>query len=110
MYRLTCLFGHPDDPAAFQEHYRNVHIPLGKQLPGIKRWIVGLCETQDGKPPPFYMIAELCTATREDMEQLLASPQGQTVAADVANFATGGATIILYQEEVIHPERPCDAH
>lgn len=105
MYRLTALFGHPQDAAAFQEHYRKVHIPLGKQLPGVKRWTIGFCEQQSGEPlPPYYMIAELWTATREDLEHLLASPQGQAVAADVAAFATGGVTLVFHPEEVITNE------
>jgi uncharacterized protein (TIGR02118 family) len=28
MVKLTVLYGHPDDPDAFEEYYANTHMPL----------------------------------------------------------------------------------
>lgn len=104
MFRLTVLYGHPTDPAAFQKYYREVHIPLAKKMRGLKGWTIGLCEpVQVGQPPAYYMIVGLYTENREAMEAILASPEGQATIADVPKFATGGVTFVYDQEEVLIP-------
>ena len=33
MYQLTALYSHPEDPAAFDKHYREVHSVLAPSCP-----------------------------------------------------------------------------
>ena len=40
MVRFLVLYDTPADPEAFDRHYRDVHIPLAKQLPGLRRYTV----------------------------------------------------------------------
>ena len=104
MTKLTVLYGHPDDPAEFDRHYRDVHIPLAQQMRGLKGWTIGRCESAvEGQRPPYYMIVALYADSREDLEAILASPEGQATIADVDNFATGGATFFFDNEEVLVP-------
>ena len=104
MYRLTVLYGHPRDPQEFQRYYRDVHIPLARQMEGLQGWTIGMCESaEEGEPPPYYMIVGLYAETRQDMEAILASPEGQATVADVPNFATGGVTFMYDHEEVLIP-------
>jgi uncharacterized protein (TIGR02118 family) len=35
--RFIVLWGTPQDPEAFNRHYHEVHIPLTRQLPGLRR-------------------------------------------------------------------------
>ena len=37
MVRFLVLYDTPEDPAVFDKHYSEVHIPLAKQLPGLQR-------------------------------------------------------------------------
>ena len=37
MFRLSVLYGTPDDPEAFDHYYRTVHVPLAKAM-GLARW------------------------------------------------------------------------
>jgi uncharacterized protein (TIGR02118 family) len=39
--------------------------------------------------------------SREEFEQLLASPEGQAAVADVPNYATGGVTFLYTEVEDI---------
>ncbi len=104
MYRLTVLYGHPTDPAAFQKYYHETHIPLARKMKGLKGWTIGMCESAaDGEPPPYYMIVGLYADSREDLEAMLASPEGQAAVADVPNFATGGVKFMFDKEEVLLP-------
>lgn len=104
MFRLTVLYGHPTDPAAFQKYYHEIHIPLAKKMQGLRGWTIGVCEpVVVGEQPPYYMIVSLFADSRAAMEAILASPAGQATIADVPNFATGGVTFVYDQEQVLIP-------
>ncbi|MBM4002979.1 MAG: EthD family reductase [Planctomycetes bacterium] len=96
MVRLLVLYGHPQDPAAFDKYYHEVHIPIARRMKGLKKWTIGKAiDTPTGAPSPYYLVAELYMDTREDFDRLLASPEGQDAVADVPKFATGGVTFLF---------------
>jgi uncharacterized protein (TIGR02118 family) len=102
MIRLLVLYGHPKDPETFDEYYRDVHISIARRMKGLKKWTVGKVQgTPGGEPSPYYYIADLYMESREDFEQLLASPEGQAAVADVPNYATGGVTFLYTEVEEI---------
>jgi uncharacterized protein (TIGR02118 family) len=103
MVRLLVLYGQPKDPAAFDKNYYETHIPIAKKMKGLKKWTVGkVSGTADGKPSPYYYIADLFMESREAFDELLASPEGRAAVADVPNYATGGATFLYTEiEELI---------
>jgi len=95
MIRLLVMYGHPKDPAAFDRYYHEVHLPIAKKIRGFTRWTVGKVKgTPDGKPGPYYYFADLFAESREAMEAILATPEGQAAVRDVPNFATGGVTFL----------------
>lgn len=98
MVRLLVLYGQPSDPEAFDKYYQEVHIPLAKKMKGLKKWSVGkVGGSPDGKPSPFYYTADLYAESREAMDAILASPEGQAAVKDVPNYASGGV-VFLYSE------------
>ena len=102
MMRLLVLYGHPKDPAAFDRYYYDVHVPIAKKMRGWKRWTVGKVKGMpDGKPSPYYFFADLFAESREAIEKILATPEGQAAVADVPKFATGGVTFIYSDVEQI---------
>ena len=103
MVRLLVLYGQPKDPAAFDKHYQEVHIPIAKQMKGLKKWTVGkVTGTPDGSPAPYYYIADLYLESRAAFDTLLASLEGKAAVADVPNYATGGVTFLYTEiEELI---------
>ena len=104
MCKLTVLYGHPADPAAFDRYYREVHIPIARRMRGLKGWTIGKCEAATpGEQPPYYMIVSLYADTRADMEKIIASPEGQATIADVPKFATGGCKFMFDDETVLIP-------
>lgn len=83
------------DPEAFDKYYEEVHLPLAKKMKGLKKWTIGkVLGTPGDKPAPYYYVADLYAESREAMETILASPEGQAAVADVPNYASGGATFI----------------
>lgn len=104
MTRLTVLYGHPENPQEFDRYYRDVHIPLARQMKGLRGWTIGKCQSAEpGQPPDYYMIVGLYANSRAEMEAILDSPQGRATIADVPNFATGGVTFLYSDEEVLIP-------
>jgi uncharacterized protein (TIGR02118 family) len=104
MHRLTVLYGHPKDPAAFDRYYFDVHIPIAKKMQGFSGWTIGKCESAVvGEKPPYYMIVGLYAESREKIEEILATPEGQAAIADVPKFADGGFKFMFDEEVVLLP-------
>ena len=104
MTRLTVLYGHPKDPTEFDRYYHAVHIPLARTMQGLKGWTIGKCEAAaPGEKPAYYMIVGLYAESRAAFEAILESPEGKATVADLANFATGGATFLYDEETVLVP-------
>jgi uncharacterized protein (TIGR02118 family) len=83
--RFLALYETPADPEAFDRHYRQVHIPLLRQLPGLRRYSVSqdLTVLHGG---PSYLVTELEWDTMEELRAAFASPEGQATAADAARL------------------------
>jgi uncharacterized protein (TIGR02118 family) len=96
MVKLTVLYGQPKDPAAFERYYLDTHTPIAQQVKGLRRFeIAKVVGTPDGKPSPYCRIADLYFDSAEQMQQSLGSKEGQAAAADIANFASGGVTLLI---------------
>lgn len=93
MHKLFVFYGEPDDPAAFEEYYRSTHLPLAEQLPGMvsAEFSLGLAGMEGAAP--YWGVFEAVFESKEAMEAALSSDEGSAVGADVANYATGGATL-----------------
>lgn len=93
---LNVLYNEPSDPAAFEAYYTETHLPLVAQIAGIDRAVLirGL-PNADGSKPAYYRLAQLFFAGPEQIEQSLGSPAGQAAVNDLANFADGGATVVV---------------
>jgi uncharacterized protein (TIGR02118 family) len=94
--KFMTLYGPPADPAAFERHYAETHVPLAHRLPGVLRVETALIlGTAQGGLAPYYRIAELWFADSEQLQAAAMSAEGQALAADVSNFATGGITVLV---------------
>ncbi|MEP7376431.1 MAG: EthD family reductase [Chitinophagaceae bacterium] len=100
MIKGTVLYGHPADAGAFEKYYAETHTPLVVKTQGIvKAEYTKFLPNPDGSAPAYYRMAELYFAGPAEMQQALGSPEGKVMVADLANFATGGVTILIGQVE-----------
>jgi uncharacterized protein (TIGR02118 family) len=96
MIKLTVLYGHPADAAAFESYYTSTHMPIADKIPNVARWeLTRFTGASDGGKPAFYRMAELYFPTLEEMEASLQSPEGMATLKDLPNFATGGVTVMV---------------
>ncbi|WP_211246515.1 EthD family reductase [Amycolatopsis taiwanensis] len=102
MARLIVMYDTPSDIDAFERHYNDVHIPLAKQYPGLRRY------TRSYKPAavigePCYMVVMLDWDDMPALEAALGSEIGQRTAEDAtANLTRYGTFrgMILQLDEV----------
>jgi uncharacterized protein (TIGR02118 family) len=96
MVKLVVCYGTPEDPADFDRHYTETHVGLAEKIPNLRRFEHGkVLGTPGGAPAPFYYLAELWFDTPGDLQAGMASPEGEAAGADVATFASGGATLMI---------------
>ena len=102
MADLVVLYKTPTDPAAFDKYYADIHIPLAKKLPGLRKYTVtkGPIATPAG-PSPLYLIAVLSFDSMAAIGAAFASPEGKATAADVPKFATGGVELHFAETAVV---------
>ncbi len=101
MAQALVIYNPPADPKAFDDYYINVHTPIAKKIPGLRSLALsrGAIMNPTG-PAPFHQIAVL---TFDDMAALQAgigSAEGQAAVADMANFASGGASVLMFDHFV----------
>jgi uncharacterized protein (TIGR02118 family) len=106
VHRLVVSYGQPTDPAAFDDYYRDTHAPLASKIPGLQKFTVGHAQPLDPSQQAPYLVAELDFESEEAMGQAFGSNEGQAAAADVANFATGGATMSHYDVREVNASLP----
>jgi uncharacterized protein (TIGR02118 family) len=102
MAQLLVMYKTPKDPAAFDRYYLETHIPIARKIPGIRKYEVsqGPVATAAG-PSAFHLIATLHFDNLAAIQHAFASVEGQAAAADVQNFATGGADMLLFDNREI---------
>jgi len=99
---VIVLYNQPKDTAAFEKYYAEKHVPLfasHAQEIGVTRVeLVKFAATIDGQRPALYRMADLRWESRAALEQGIATAGFKAVAADLANFATGGVTVLIGQK------------
>src|SRR5215468_4778224 len=96
MHKLVVLYPHPADPVHFRDYYVTNHLPLVTRMPGLLAWRYSFDVAATQGQAPYFAIFEAEFADAATMNAARASSHGQQVAADVANYATGGAVVIHY--------------
>lgn len=98
MVRFLALYTDPSDPAAFDRHYRDVHVPIAKRLPGLRRYTISRDVTPVRGGPTYHLVAELDYDDMDALRAAFASAEGQAAAADVANLAAYATTSSMIYE------------
>jgi len=99
MVKFIALYKKPADVDAFEKHYNEVHVPLAKKMPKLKRIEVAHMTGSPGGEPAFYMIAALYFDSKNAMFDALNSDEGKAAAKDVMGFAGDIVTMMFAQVE-----------
>jgi uncharacterized protein (TIGR02118 family) len=102
MAQLLVMYKTPRDPAAFDKHYAEKHIPLAKKIPGLRKYEVskGAVATPAG-PSGYHLVAVLKFDDMAAIQAAFASTEGHAAAADVGTFASGGVDFLMFDSQEV---------
>ena len=89
MAKLIVVYRIPRDPAEFDRYYTQVHTPLAKKIPGLRRLEVTRLTGTPSGASDLYLIAELYFDNAAAREAALASNEAKATEADLSKFAEG---------------------
>jgi uncharacterized protein (TIGR02118 family) len=97
--RLVALFSQPDDPLAFDVHYRDVHARMVRRYPNLRDLRITKAGGLGGRPAPFYLMAEMTFDSRPDLDEALASEAGRESGRDLRTFAQAGVALFVADDD-----------
>jgi uncharacterized protein (TIGR02118 family) len=98
--KLTVIYDNPADPAAFEDHYNSVHMPLAGTIPGVRKAeLAKVFPKEDGSPTPAYRVAELWFDDYQAAVDAINSEEGQKTLADAQQLGQAGVTFLLCDVE-----------
>jgi len=97
MARMVVIYRTPKDVEAFDRHYFEIHVPLAKKLPGLRRYEIsdGPVVTLLGNPDVFR-IGTLYFDDMVALKEAFASPEGQAAGADRRFFAPDDSGVQMF--------------
>jgi len=98
MAELVVLYNTPKDKAAFDAYYQATHVPLAYKVPGLKKYEISKgTVAAPGGESDVHLVAILTFENLAALQAGLESAAGQAAAGDLANFATGGAKLYMFE-------------
>ena len=99
MPRLIALYSTPDDPDAFDAHYRDTHTPIVSRYPNLRDLRVSKLAGVGGRASPYYVMAEMRFDSFADLDEAVGSEPGAESARDLRNFAGAGVAMFIAPDE-----------
>jgi uncharacterized protein (TIGR02118 family) len=97
MAQMIVIYKTPKNPAAFDRHYFEVHVPLARRLPGLRK-----LETNRGPIISLYgasdvhLVATMHFDSLSDINAAFMSECGRTCAADRQQLATHANDVQMF--------------
>jgi uncharacterized protein (TIGR02118 family) len=108
LFSALILFGFPADPREFEDYFANRYHPLLRRVPNLEGLKVNRIAGAAKGEPPFYALVEMQFASEAAMQDGLNSEEGQTMARELASFASGGYTVVFSRTSVDFDPKPAD--
>jgi uncharacterized protein (TIGR02118 family) len=97
MAKMVVIYKTPANSAAFDKYYYEIHVPLAKRLPGLRKYEVsrGPIATPAG-PADVHLIATLHFDDLTAIKKAFASAEGQAAGADRRIFAPDDSGVQMF--------------
>lgn len=93
MVKLVALYRKPSDIPAFEKHYTEVHTPLTKKIPGLRKLEITKIAGSPMGESKYVLMAELYYDSLDAMNTANASSEGRAAAKDLMSFAADVVTL-----------------
>ena len=104
MARMVVIYRTPENVEAFDRHYFDIHVPLAKKLPGLRKYEVsdGLIATPT-ETADVHRIGTLYFDDLAAIEKAFASAEGRAAGADRRLFAPddSGVQMFLFDDREV---------
>jgi uncharacterized protein (TIGR02118 family) len=103
MASLIVLYTEPDDVAGFEAYYRETHVPIAMQLPGVQSATASrITGTPRGTAAPYHLKSEMTFASTDDLRTALQGEAGMNVSRDAMGMCQqfGANAEILLAEDL----------
>ena len=96
--KLVAVYEAPEDRAAFDRHYDEVHTPLAKAIPGLSELRVTRLADRLMGETNVYLIAELVFPDQASFDAAISSDENKAAGRDLAHFAKGKVSLFVADE------------
>jgi uncharacterized protein (TIGR02118 family) len=99
MVKLIALYKHPEDKAAFDEHYFNTHMPITSKIPGLRKSVVTkVVGSPMGGEGKYYLMCEMYYDSHEALKEAMKTDEAKASGKDVMKFAGELVTLMIGEE------------
>lgn len=95
MVKLIALYRKPADPEIFDKHYYDIHAPLIKKTPGLRKMEVTKITGAPIGETKYHLMAELYYDSVDALNAANASPEGRAAGKDLMSFAADVVTLFF---------------
>jgi len=97
MARMVVIYRTPKNVEAFDRHYFEIHVPLAKKIPGLRKYEVSQGPiTVVAGPSDVYLIGTLHFDDLDAMKKGFASPEGKAAGADRRLYAPDESGVQMF--------------
>ena len=87
----------------FVAHWVNVHAPLAKRLPKLRRYSINVIDRARYPHFGYDGFSELWFDSQMDFEAAFSSPEGMILLADLKNYVEGVDPIFIEEHQIVWP-------
>lgn len=98
MTKLIALYKRPANVEEFDKHYAEIHTPLVKQYPGLRKLEITKITGAPIGEAKFHLMCEMYFDSKDAMDAALASKEGKAVARDLMSFAADIVVVFIGEE------------
>lgn len=96
--KLIVLYGNIKDPDKFDEHYRNLHMPMARKIPGVRKIVVSKVRGFAVGAANYYQVVEVYFDSMESLRKAAESREAKDAIRDGLSLDPA-MTILVAEEE-----------
>jgi len=96
--KLIVLYSNIKDPKKFDEHYRNVHVPMASRIPEVRKIVVSKVKGVAVGKANYYQVVEVYFDDMESLKKAAESKEAKDATKDGLSLDPN-ITILVAEEE-----------
>jgi uncharacterized protein (TIGR02118 family) len=85
----------------FAKYWLEVHAPLAKMMPGLRRYVANLVQRPPNREPEYSGVVELWFKDKDAMKKAFASPEGKKTQEDSETFTKSLTTLFINEHPIM---------